>query len=62
MTSPVLVKMPDKKSFWRMGTYTMSFLLPAEHQANPPKPTDGEVSFLTKHGRKNLHFVIMIMN
>uniref|UniRef100_A0A4W6EWA4 Heme-binding protein soul5 n=1 Tax=Lates calcarifer TaxID=8187 RepID=A0A4W6EWA4_LATCA len=37
MTAPVLVKMPDK-NFWQMGVYTMSFLLPAEYQINPPKP------------------------
>ncbi|XP_029946400.1 heme-binding protein 2-like [Salarias fasciatus] len=42
MTTPVVVKMVDKK-FWQRGTYTMSFLLPAEHQKNPPKPTNSEV-------------------
>lgn len=42
MTSPVLVRMPDKR-FWQMGVYTMSFLLPADCQLNPPKPTDSKV-------------------
>ncbi|XP_044036994.1 heme-binding protein 2 [Siniperca chuatsi] len=42
MTAPVVVKMSDKK-FWEMGVYTTSFLLPAEHQMNPPKPTNDKV-------------------
>ncbi|XP_061567798.1 heme-binding protein 2 [Cololabis saira] len=42
MTAPVVVKMPEKK-FWERGVYTMSFLLPAEHQKNPPKPTNNRV-------------------
>ncbi|XP_026214897.1 heme-binding protein 2 [Anabas testudineus] len=42
MTAPVVVKVVDK-SFWERGVYTMSFLLPAEYQANPPKPTDSKV-------------------
>ncbi|XP_004552165.1 heme-binding protein 2 [Maylandia zebra] len=42
MTTPVVVKIPDKR-FWQMGTYTMSFLLPTEHQENPPKPTNSDV-------------------
>jgi len=35
MTSPVIIKVS--------GDYTMSFLLPSEHQANPPTPTDEQV-------------------
>nr|XP_061838254.1 heme-binding protein 2 [Nerophis lumbriciformis] len=44
MTAPVIVKMVDKK-FWEMGEYTVSFLLPMEHQANPPRPKDSKVVF-----------------
>lgn len=44
MTSPVLLKMPDKR-FWEMGIYKMSFLLPAEYQKSPPNPTNPEVCF-----------------
>ncbi|KAI3359173.1 hypothetical protein L3Q82_002708 [Scortum barcoo] len=43
MTAPVIVKMPAGKRFWEMGVYRMSFLLPAEHQKKPPKPTDEKV-------------------
>ncbi|KAM6904425.1 heme-binding protein 2 [Xenentodon cancila] len=42
MTAPVVVKMPEKK-FWERGVYTMSFLLPAEHQKSPPKPTSSSL-------------------
>ncbi|XP_054615761.1 heme-binding protein 2 [Dunckerocampus dactyliophorus] len=44
MTSPVIVKIVDKK-FWEMGIYTVSFLLPKEHQSNPPKPANTNVRF-----------------
>lgn len=44
MTTPVIVKMEDhNKRFWETAVYTMSFLLPSEHQKNPPKPTDDKV-------------------
>merc|ERR1739838_646466 len=40
MTSPVILKMNSNSN-----SYTMSFLLPSEHQANPPRPTDEQVYF-----------------
>lgn len=56
MTAPVVVKVSDKR-FWEMGVYTMSFLLPAEYQSNPPKPTDEKVSLSsTKMVVKTLTF------
>ncbi|XP_010777614.1 heme-binding protein 2 isoform X2 [Notothenia coriiceps] len=48
MTAPVIINIAeDKSSFSIFGmkknTYTMSFLMPAEHQANPPRPNDRKV-------------------
>lgn len=49
MTAPVLMKMQEgDRRFWEPAVYTMSFLLPAEHQKNPPKPTDDKASFSDK--------------
>lgn len=53
MTAPVIVKVPAVKSFWGMGVYRMSFLLPAEYQKNPPKPTDDKVRLSDKTWQKN---------
>uniref|UniRef100_A0A668AWU2 Heme-binding protein 1 n=1 Tax=Myripristis murdjan TaxID=586833 RepID=A0A668AWU2_9TELE len=48
MTAPVVIKIDDsKKQFWQSKVYTMSFLLPSEHQENPPQPTDDKVYFQT---------------
>ncbi|XP_068574853.1 heme-binding protein 2 [Cebidichthys violaceus] len=43
MTAPVIVKCQDDIPFWQKSIYTLSFLLPVEHQKNPPKPTDDKV-------------------
>ncbi|KAM4717439.1 heme-binding protein 2 [Anableps anableps] len=42
MTAPVLMRMPEKSIFKR-DVFTMSFLLPAEYQMDPPKPTNDDV-------------------
>ncbi|XP_038143893.1 heme-binding protein 2 [Cyprinodon tularosa] len=42
MTAPVLIKIPEKKMY-KQGVFTMSFLLPAEYQNNPPQPTNKDV-------------------
>lgn len=51
MTTPVVVKIMDKK-FWEMGVYTLYFLLPAEHQKDPPKPTNDKVCLSDKTWQK----------
>ncbi|XP_077382905.1 heme-binding protein 2 [Festucalex cinctus] len=43
MTSPVVVKIGEKKWFWEEKEFTMSFLLSKEHQDNPPMPLDRRV-------------------
>ncbi|XP_077590957.1 heme-binding protein 2 [Stigmatopora nigra] len=43
MTAPVVVKVGEEKWFWEEQEYEMSFLLPRDCQANPPKPTNDEV-------------------
>ncbi|XP_029015978.1 heme-binding protein 2 [Betta splendens] len=42
MTAPVVVKVSER-AVWERKVYTMSFLLPAEYQKNPPGPTDDKV-------------------
>ncbi|KAM3598828.1 uncharacterized protein V6R79_023115 [Siganus canaliculatus] len=45
MTAPVIMKMEEVvKNFWESKVYTMSFILPVEHQKDPPKPTDEKVT------------------
>lgn len=53
MTAPVVMRIPDK-GFLQTGEYRMSFLLPAEYQADPPKPIDNEdkVRFCKTRNRK----------
>lgn len=48
MTTPVLMKMENKKSssLWERKYLSMSFLLPSAHQANPPSPADDKVKTL----------------
>ncbi|XP_068193315.1 heme-binding protein 2 [Antennarius striatus] len=44
MTSPVIIKINHTEPQWWMPKFfSMSFLLPAEHQKNPPKPTNDQV-------------------
>ncbi|CAN9505588.1 unnamed protein product [Ophioblennius macclurei] len=44
MTTPVITKVKEKP-FWKASNFTLSFLLPSEHQKNPPQPTDPSVYF-----------------
>ncbi|XP_016318521.1 heme-binding protein 2-like [Sinocyclocheilus anshuiensis] len=45
MTAPVIIKVNDSASMWQSSVYALSFLLPSNYQANPPKPTDPSVYF-----------------
>ncbi|XP_057201577.1 heme-binding protein 2 [Triplophysa rosa] len=45
MTAPVLIKSKEDKSMLESSVYVLSFLLPSDYQANPPKPTDLSVYF-----------------
>ncbi|KAL0993586.1 hypothetical protein UPYG_G00110110 [Umbra pygmaea] len=45
MTAPVIIKVNEMKNMWQQSVYTLSFLLPSEHQLNPPQPTDEKVYF-----------------
>ncbi|KAA0705386.1 Heme-binding protein 2 [Triplophysa tibetana] len=45
MTAPVIIKSKEKKSMWESSVYVLSFLLPSDYQANPPKPKDSSVYF-----------------
>ncbi|KAK0138238.1 Heme-binding protein 1 [Merluccius polli] len=52
MTSPVIIKSSTKTSFFKLSKYTMSFLLPSQHQLNPPKPLDPLVSITEEPDKK----------
>ncbi|XP_061604349.1 heme-binding protein 2 [Phyllopteryx taeniolatus] len=54
MTTPVVVKMGEKKWFWQTKEFTVSFLLPREHLANPPVPTNDKV-FLSESPAQNVY-------
>ncbi|KAI1884286.1 hypothetical protein AGOR_G00224870 [Albula goreensis] len=45
MTSPVVVKMQEERSWFQKSTYKLSFLLPSAYQTNPPAPTNSELYF-----------------
>lgn len=54
MTAPVLMKMENQhKYFWQKKVFSMSFLLPSEHQASPPAPTDDKVRISDKSWQKD---------
>lgn len=56
MTTPVVLRMPEKK-LWEKGDFTMSFLLPSEHQSNPPKPTNVDVSRQLQQQRRGFSLI-----
>lgn len=57
MTAPVVIKIDEeKKWFWEAKQYTMSFLLPKEHQANPPMPKDNQVTCRYRMKSSTAHF------
>ncbi|XP_068434451.1 heme-binding protein 2 [Clinocottus analis] len=43
MTAPVIIEVPTTGLWLEWSTYKMSFLLPVEHQQNPPPPSDVNV-------------------
>ncbi|XP_056609211.1 heme-binding protein 2 [Triplophysa dalaica] len=45
MTAPVIIKGKENKSITESSVYVLSFLLPSDYQANPPKPNDPSVYF-----------------
>ncbi|XP_050962792.1 heme-binding protein 2 [Labeo rohita] len=54
MTAPVLIKVGDSVSTWQSSVYVLSFLLPSNYQANPPKPTNPSV-YLTETPDMNVY-------
>lgn len=46
MTAPVIIKTKEDVSMLESSVYVLSFLLPSDYQANPPKPTDPSVSLI----------------
>uniref|UniRef100_A0A4W5RJD5 Heme-binding protein 1 n=1 Tax=Hucho hucho TaxID=62062 RepID=A0A4W5RJD5_9TELE len=45
MTTPVTVKIEEKKKMWQSSVFTLNFLLPSDYQMTPPQPTDDSVYF-----------------
>ncbi|KAM9540025.1 heme-binding protein 2-like [Salvelinus alpinus] len=45
MTTPVTVKIEEKKRLWQSSVFTLNFLLPSDYQMTPPQPTDDSVYF-----------------
>ncbi|XP_048846717.1 heme-binding protein 2 [Brienomyrus brachyistius] len=45
MTSPVVMKVEEDKSFWESTVFTVNFLLPSAFQGNASAPTDSTVYF-----------------
>ncbi|KAL1005058.1 hypothetical protein UPYG_G00053960 [Umbra pygmaea] len=45
MTAPVLVRIPEDTRVWEPAVYTLSFVLPAAYQDQPPTPTNDKLYF-----------------
>ncbi|XP_041718720.1 heme-binding protein 2 [Coregonus clupeaformis] len=45
MTTPVTVKIEEKKRMWQSSVFTLNFLLPSDYQMTPPQPSDDRVYF-----------------
>ncbi|TRY90276.1 hypothetical protein DNTS_005128 [Danionella cerebrum] len=54
MTAPVITKVKEGSNMWDTSVYVLSFLLPSDFQAQPPKPTDPSV-YLTELPDMNVY-------